>query len=269
MRILILIAATVSAYATDNMLSAEEKKVGFKLLFDGHSMAGWRNPSTETPPGDAWIIEDGCLKTTPKPRVTEDLISADSFGDFELKFDWKLAARGNSGVKYRIQGYIWVDHSKAETAGVPFETHMEQIITHPTDRAKLPAGARGGEYPVSYEFQLQDDEGNKKELSPSHRQDTGALYAMIPPAAKAARAPGEWNESRLIVKGQHFEHWINGTKVLEGSLDSEEAREGTNRRWKNAPTIRNMLLNAKPTGPIGLQHHGAAVSFKNLKIRPL
>ena len=77
------------------------------------------------------------------------------------------------------------------------------------------------------------------------------------------------NQSRLVVIGDHFEHWINGVKVLDGLLHSDEALAGTSKRWANAPTIRDMLNNAKPNGPIALQHHGAAVWFKNLKIRTL
>jgi hypothetical protein len=71
------------------------------------------------------------------------------------------------------------------------------------------------------------------------------------------------------VKGDHFEHWVNGVKVLEGGLKSDEAKAGNAKRWKAAPTVRGILDNAKPSGPLSLQHHGAAVWFKNLKIRKL
>jgi hypothetical protein len=92
---------------------------------------------------------------------------------------------------------------------------------------------------------------------------------MLPPTANASRPAGEWNQSRMVVQGDHVEHWVNGVKVLDGSLASEEGRRGIARRWAAAPAIRDLLLNAKPSGPISLQHHGTAVWFKNLKIRPL
>ena len=92
---------------------------------------------------------------------------------------------------------------------------------------------------------------------------------MIPPRKLAALPPGDWNESRLVVKGDHFEHWINGVMVLDGLFSSAEARAGTATRWAKAPTVRDILDHAKPTGPLSLQHHGAAVWFKNLKIRKL
>lgn len=265
----LIAAACLSALGADNTLTPEEKRAGFKLLFDGKSFAGWRNPAAEQPPGDAWVIEDGCLKTTPKPRITEDLISQDSYGDFELKFDWRISPRGNTGVKYRIQRTIFLDNSKVDRkAG--FEASLErEVAAHPSDRGALAPGARGQEYTVSYEFQLIDDADGRLASLDGGVHDIGALYCMIPPRTHAQHPPLEWNTGRLVVNGNHFEHWINGVMVLDGLLDSEQAHAGTARRWANAPAIRDMLINAKPAGPVSLQHHGAPVWFKNLKIRPL
>jgi hypothetical protein len=271
MKVPALFAVTcLTTLAADNTLTPADKQAGFRLLFDGHTMNGWRDPASETPPGEAWVIEDGCLKTTPKPRITEDLITKDSFSDFELKFDWRISPRGNTGVKYRIQRTVFIDNTKVDKGAIGFEATVEQEVTAPrSDRAKMAAGATAQEYTISYEFQLIDDAGYPGLSKSDHVHDTGALYAMIPPRATAAHPAGEWNESRLVVKGDHFEHWINGVMVLDGSLHSEEARAGTDKRWAKAPTVRDILNKAKATGPISLQHHGAAVWFKNLKIRPL
>ena len=84
---ILFLAACVTSQAADNALTQAEKQAGFRLLFDGRTLNGWRNPANEKPPGDSWTIEDGCLKTIPKPRISEDLITQESFGDFELKFD--------------------------------------------------------------------------------------------------------------------------------------------------------------------------------------
>jgi hypothetical protein len=271
MKIPILLAALcLTASAADNMLTPAEKQAGFRLLFDGHTFAGWRDPASEKPPGEAWVIEDGCLKTTPKPHITEDLISKESYGDFELKFDWRISARGNTGVKYRIQRTVFIDNTKADRSVGGFEASVEREVTAPrSDRAKMAPDATGQEYTVSYEFQLIDDAGYTGATKSDHVHDTGALYAMIPPRTMAAHAAGEWNTGRLVVKGDHFEHWINGVMVLDGLLHSDETRAGTAKRWATSPTIRNILTNAKPDGPLSLQHHGAAVWFKNLKIRRL
>src|SRR5690348_2174562 len=98
MRWFILLALASSAMAADNQLTAAEKAAGWRLLFDGKSFAGWQDPTRETPPSDSFVIEAGCLKSQSHPKVREDLFSAETFGDFELRFDWKIAPAGNSGV---------------------------------------------------------------------------------------------------------------------------------------------------------------------------
>lgn len=267
---ILLIAFSLAAPAADNVLTPDEKKAGFQLLFDGHSFKGWRDPAREKPPGDSWVIEDGCLKTTPKPRIREDLITQKSYGDFELKFDWRISPKGNTGVKYRIQRSVFIVDSQTDRGAGGFEVAVEREATAPTsNRNQLASGATAQDYTISYEFQLIDDAAMPGQSQSLNVHSTGALYSMIPPRRLAARAPGEWNESRLVVKGGHFEHWVNGEKVLDGDFASAEALTGIAKRWAKAPTIRNMLENAKPAGPLSLQHHGAAVWFKNLKIRQL
>ncbi len=266
----LLAAACLSALAADNVLTPAEKQAGFRLLFDGETFRGWRDPARENPPGTSWVVENGCLKTTAKPRIKEDLITEQSFGDFELTFDWHISAHGNTGVKYRLQRAVFVDNTKVDR-GAGFETMLEREVTSPlSDRDKMAPDATGEVYTIAYEFQLIDDAGypglNTRD---GGVHATGALYSMIPPRKKAAHPAGEWNHSRLVVKGDHFEHWINGVEVLDGSLSSAEARAGTAKRWAAAPAIREILDHAKPSGPITLQHHDAEVWFKNLKIRLL
>jgi hypothetical protein len=141
-----------------------------------------------------------------------------------------------------------------------------EIASRPSNRAALAGGATAQEYTVGFEMQLLDDERH-----PDARRDarhvTGALYAMIAPATKAARPAGEWNSGMIVVKGSHFEHWINGTKVLEGTLDDPRVREGVTKRWGPAPAILKALTEPRPRGPICLQHHGDEAWFKNIKIR--
>ena len=268
MKFLLLVAvAAFTAQCQDNTLTPAERRAGFRLLFDGQSMRGWRDPATEKPPGDSWVISDGCLQTRPKPRISEDLITKESFSDFELKFDWRVSPGGNTGVKYRIQRAVFIDDTKIRRGAGGFEAMLARELAEPRcDRASLAPGATGQEYTIAFEFQLLGDEG-----APATKDGllhaTGALYSMLPPTAFAAHPAGQWNQSRMVLKGSHVEHWINGVKVLDGSLSSEEARAGIAKRWAAAPAIRDMLLHPQPSGPISLQHHGAAVWFKNLKIR--
>src|SRR5215472_8346880 len=102
-----LILAGVSP-AADNQLTPAEKSAGWILLFDGHSYSGWSDPTRKSPPGDSFSIEDACLKATSHPKITEDLFTTATFGDFELEFDWKISPRGNSGLKYRIQDHVFL-----------------------------------------------------------------------------------------------------------------------------------------------------------------
>ena len=260
--VLLLLSLSGSAVCADNVLTATEKQDGFVLLFDGRTFNGWHSPQGRGSNSPAWVIEDGALRSTSTP-VREDLITAKSYGDFELKFDWRISKDGNTGVKYRIQKAVFVEASNR--GSLSFEASVERAMKNPDGgRAKLESGAAGQEYTVAYEFQLIDDDTS---LDPMHNdQFTGALYSMVPPNRRAPSKPGEWNQSRLVVQGDRFEHWVNGVKVLDGTLNSQQAREATSRRWADAPTIREMLLHARPAGPLSLQHHGTPVWFKNIKI---
>ena len=258
------------AFGADNVLTADEKKEGWVLLFDGTTLKGWRDPAKKNQPGTAWKIEDGALTTTHKPRIEEDLISQKSYGDFELKFDWRVSPGGNTGVKYRIQKEVFVDNTKKQEGAGAFEGLLGREMSNPkSSRKAMASDATGFVYTIAFEFQLIDDERHKDALKDTAHQ-TGALYSMIPAKTKAAKPAGEWNSSLVRLKGQQFEHWINGTKVLEGSLKDPAIAAGAEKRWgKYAPEVRDLLSNPKPTGPIALQHHGDAVWFRNIKIKAL
>ncbi|MBI4877070.1 MAG: DUF1080 domain-containing protein [Acidobacteria bacterium] len=268
MKTLFILTAAVSlAAGADNTLAPAEKKAGWRLLFDGQTMNGWQDPAKKNKPGDAWVIENGCLKTVVRPRIAEDLISQESFGDFELTFDWRLSLRGNTGVKYRIQDTVFVDNSKIQPGPGGFEGMLgREIAKRPSNRAALAPESKAQVYTVGFEMQLLDDERHP-DAKKDPRHVTGALYAMIAPTSHAAHPAAEWNSAKIVIQGSRFQHWVNGTLVLEGSLADPRIREGVTKRWGPAPTILEALANPKPRGPICLQHHGDEVWFKNLKVR--
>ena len=269
MRALLVFAAALAAFAADNVLTLEEQRAGWQLLFDGKSMHGWIDPASKNPPGDAWLVEDGCLKARPGARITEDLISEESFADFELVFDWRVAPGGNTGVKYRIQRVVFLDNAKLQPGEGGFEGMLGREIASPRcDRAALAPGARGQEYVVAFEMQLIDDERHP-DAKRDAKHTTGALYSMLAPTSHPARPAGEWNTGRIVARGDSVEHWINGVKVLEGSLRSKQALQGITERWRHAPAVLKDLSDPKPSGPISLQHHGDEVWFRNIKIRRL
>jgi len=270
MRLIALVALFASlAPAADNVLTAEERASGWILLFDGKSMRGWRDPAQLNQPGDAWEVKDGTLKTRLKPRIAEDLVTQESFADFELVFDWRVSPGGNTGLKYRIQQMVFVDESKIQPGPGGFEGILgREIASKASNRATLAPDAKGFVYTVGFEMQLIDD-ARHPDAKRDKRHTTGALYSMIPPSATAARPAGEWNTSRIVAIGPRVEHWINGVKVMEGSLQDEAIAAGVKKRWSQVPSILDALLHPKPEGPIALQHHGDEVWFRNIKIRRL
>ena len=96
---LALMAFAAPALAKENTLSAAEKKAGWKLLFDGKSLAGWRGFKTPDPdPG--WTAKGGVL--SPDPKTSKDIMTKGEYGNFELSFEWRIAPKGNSGVMYHV-----------------------------------------------------------------------------------------------------------------------------------------------------------------------
>jgi hypothetical protein len=212
--------------AAENELTAAEKTAGWTLLFDGTSFAGWRGYRLTGLPAQGWEIKDGALRAVPQVKGTE-LITTRTFTDFELSWEWSIAAVGNNGVKY--------------------------LVTE--DRPKSPG----------LEYQMIDDEKNPDAAGQPLRQ-TAAFYDVLPPAAdKPLRPPGEWNASRLVVRGRHVEHWLNGRNVLTYELGSEAVKTALKQsKFKDQPGFGEKI-----TGSIMLTYHGDACAFRNLKIREL
>jgi hypothetical protein len=250
----------VGASGATNTLSPEEKSAGWILLFDGKSMKGWVDPRQKTPPGDAWSIEDGCLKATSKPRIREDLFTTQTFRDFELVFDWRISRAGNSGVKYRIQDHFFVLERESNEK---FEASVRRTLQHRTARRP----DKGEDYVVGFEYQLTDDKNNEDSRS-NIKHTAGALYDMVAPSTAAARPAGAYNHSRIVLRGNHVEHWLNGVKVVDSSLDAPEAMAGIQNRWSIAPALYEMLSKQpKKACPISLQNHGDEAWFRDIKIR--
>ncbi|MGA2132076.1 MAG: DUF1080 domain-containing protein [Bryobacteraceae bacterium] len=238
-----------------------QAQTGWVSLFDGKTMAGWEDPRQKNPPGDAWSIDDGCLKANAHAHITEDLFSQDRFHDFELSWEWKVAPGANSGVKYRIQDRAFLFHE----AGKRFEDLVNLSVRHPP--AARPD--HGQEYVVGFEYQMLDNTRNSDaRVGTSHQ--AGALYDIVGPATDVTKPVGEFNESRLIVKGNHVEHWLNGVKVVEADLDSAVAAERIAHRWGvGTPVTDDLTRQPRRDCPISLQNHGGDTWFRNIKIRRL
>lgn len=225
------------AQQTDNTLSAEEKAAGWKLLFDGKTSSGWRGFHQDVFPKAGWAIGDGCIKhVAGKGAQSEhggDIITVDQYQNFELQLDWRLAAGGNSGIKYLVVESPPVTNK----SGVALEMQVLDDAAHPD--AKM------------------GRDGNRT---------AGALYDLIAPSGnKKLRPIGEFNRARLVVNNGHVEHWLNGEKVVEFDLGSERLRSLiAQSKYKSIPKFAEARR-----GHILLQDHGDEVCYRNIKIREL
>jgi len=210
---------------TANTLTDAEKKDGWRLLFDGKSLDGWRTYRAGGTIGKGWVAEDGILKKLAKTPGGDMMTAAPVEGDFELSWEWRIAKNGNNGLKYFI-----------------------------TDTRKATIG---------HEYQLLDDDGHPDGKVGPHRQ-TASLYDVLPPKeGKPIKPIGEWNASRVVVKGSRVEHWLNGAKVLDYELGSDALKAAVAKsKFKGVGDF-----GTKVAGHILLTDHGDECWFRNVKLR--
>ena len=233
-----------------NTLTPVERTAGWHLLFDGKTLSGWRGVGYDTVPTAHWVVVDGAIRKIPSgevPRVADgrplvggDLMTVDSFADFELSFEWKVTPGANSGVKYNVSEAMSLAQGGAGTQGGPSHSAL------------------------GFEYQVLDDDRHEDAKLANHR--AGALYDLIAPGDKKQLRPvGEWNRSRVVLRGNHGEHWLNGAKVVEFDLGT--ARMDSLLAASKYKTIPG--FGQKRRGHIVLQDHGDEVYFRELKVRPL
>ena len=248
-------SAGKSQEAAPNQLTRAERSAGWRLLFDGKSLAGWRGLGYPGVPEAHWTVEDGAIRKIANEKVAKgtdgrrlpggDLMTVATFKDFELSWDWKMSPVGNSGLKYNV--------SEELSGGQP-----SNVLRPSTGTAGVSHSA------IGFEYQMIDDDRHSDGKLPTHR--SGALYDLITPdASKQLKPIGEWNHSRVVFKGTHGEHWLNGVKVVEYELGSPAMDAAL-----KASKFKSMAWFAeRRTGHIVLQDHGDDAWFRNLKIREL
>jgi len=219
-----------------NELSKKEKKEGWTLLFNGKNFDGWRQCNGTAMPAN-WVIEEDAMKvfTAPDKKPGQGsngdiLFQNKKFKNFEFSIDWKASKMANSGIFFNVR----------EVPGKPI-------------------------YYASPEIQVLDNIDATDNKIDHHL--AGSLYDMLPADPKTVKPVGEWNTIVIKVKDGQVTHTQNGVQVVTYTLwtpewDAMVAKS----KFKSFPGFTEGIAK---DGYIGLQDHGYAVWFRNIKIREL
>jgi Domain of Unknown Function (DUF1080) len=227
--------ASATAAAEPNTLTAEEKAAGWQLLFDGKTTTGWHGYQKTTFPEKGWKVENGTLahEKNEEGFRAGDILTDEEFDNFEVVLDFKVTPRGNSGLKYLV------DENLAPTSknAIGFEFQILDDDLHPDSN--------------------KGKDGNRK---------CGGLYDLIaPPKDKALNPVGQWNTARVIVDGNHIEHWLNGKQTVSYERGSPAFKAlVAESKFKDT---KGFGENSK--GRLLLQDHNDHIEFRNIKIRRL
>jgi len=214
------------AFSDATTVSNAEYRQGFKVVFDGTNLAefkGWGKP--EVPSG--WSIQpDQSLAYTPG-KGRGDIATKAEYGDFELRFDWRVSKGANSGVFFRSD----------DTLQVPWSSGIE--------------------------YQILDNDEHADGASPV--TSAASVYAMYAPKFDMTRPVGEWNNSRIVAKGNEVEHWLNGVLVVRYTMNSAT--------WNRIVSRSKFRVSAdygkRTKGRFVFQDHGDPVWFRNIRVKPL
>jgi hypothetical protein len=205
----------------------------WETLFNGGSTSKLRGYNMDSFPGTAWKVENGALVAqTGVPNI--DLVTKKTYKNFELEFEWKVSVAGNSGIFF----------------------HMKESSAHQSNNGNSP------NWLDNYEMQLLDDIGFNDTAA---IRSAGSLYDLIIPQHKHLKPVGEYNIAKVIVKGNHVEHWINGEKVVEYEIGSPDLKD----RIAKSKYNENPNFGKSTDGLIMFQHHGQKVWLRNIRVRTL
>lgn len=171
--------------SAQNTLTAQEKKDGWQLLFDGKTTSGWRNYKSDklTP---RWKVSNGELYLDKSVKEGGDIMTDKEYQDYELVLEWKIGACGNSGIIFNV-----VEDAKYDNT-----------------------------YNTGPEMQVLDNTCHPDAKIIKHR--AGDLYDLISCSKETVKPAGEWNAVRIVSKNAKMEFWLNGTMVVEFTMHTPE-----------------------------------------------
>ena len=225
----------------DNRLTDFEVRQGWRLLWDGKTSAGWRGAKLDHFPKEGWTMDNGVLtvEATDGGESTGpgDIVTFDTFANFEFSFEFKITEGANSGVKYFVDPAL----NKGEGSAIGCEFQILDDEVHP-DAKKGVAGNRT----LASLYDL---------ITAENLQTAGRV--------KQFKGIGEWNQGRIVSHDGKVEHWLNGEKYVEFDRHSQMFRAlVAYSKYQVWPGFCQW-----PDGSLLLQDHGNEVSYKNLKVR--
>ena len=220
----------------DNFVSAVEATQGWKLLWDGKTTEGWRGAKLTTFPEGGWKIENGILKVLNSNGAESanggDIVTIKKYKNFELSVDFKITEGANSGIKY----FVDTELNKGDGSSIGCEFQILDDTKHPD--AKL--GVKGN-------------------------RTMGSLYDLIPAPENKSVRKNEFNNARIIVKGNKVQHFLNDKLTVEYERNTQLFNALVNySKYSIWPNFGNAA-----EGNILLQDHGDEVWFKSIKIREI
>ena len=228
-----------------NKLTENEKRRGWRLLWDGETTKGWRGANADRFPEFGWETKDGILSVLEsggaESRNGGDIVTEDEFSSFELELDFMITEGANSGIKYFVIEGI----QKGKGSAIGLEYQILDDKNHPDAKQ----GVNGNRTVASLYDLIKAENLSEPDNKDNKRFNMGE----------------QWNKTRLVVKGTHVEHWLNNLKVVEYERGSQIYRNLVAKsKYANYPNFGEA-----PKGHILLQDHGNKVSFRSIKIREL
>jgi len=224
------IPACSSRSEEHNIISDQEKKDGWTLLFDGKTMNGWHVFNRGNIPS-AWSVDSGNLVCNPHAKNVKhgDLVTDNEYENFDLTFEWKISHAGNSGVFINVQ--------ERQDLGTTFSTGPE--------------------------YQLLDDRNVEADYLRDSSHKAAAIFGIIPNTSKTIPNSGEWNQSRIQQQNGKLTFWLNGVQTVQVDMKSDEWKKLV----AASSMSKYPEFGTHFKGHIAVQDWTNGVSFRDMKIK--
>jgi hypothetical protein len=213
-----------------NILSDQEKKEGWSLLFDGKTLNGWHLFNRGNIPS-AWSVDSGRLVCNPHAKNVKhgDLVTDNGYENFDLVFEWKISTGGNSGLFINVQ-------------------ERPELVTT---------------FSTGPEYQLLDDKNMDEDYLKNRSHKAASIFGVVPNTGNTSPNSGEWNQSRILQQNGILTFWLNGVQTLQVDLKSDEWKKLV----AASPMSLYPEFGIAVNGHIAVQDWTNGVSFRDMKIK--